>query len=377
MVRCPHCELTKISHNVFGDLSITINQHVGSPIFHNGAKRCKGIGRQRLGTHLDSLPLTRPLGPNRCHNGVMPGRAIFAVVAAAALFGTTGTARALGPDGTSVWTVGAIRIALGAITLWACSQSKQLQPAITGVNRNLVLCGAFGAALYQPAFFFGVERSGVAVGTVIALGSGPMFSGLIDLALHRRNPAMKWYTGTAVMLVGVAVLVAGGANDSSVISLSLFGVMSAMAAGLGYAVYAHTTSVLISRGVGSTEALASQFALAALILSPFLIASVVSSSDVGWVWSTSGIVMLLHLGVLTAGIAYVLYGWGLRTLNASTAVSITLVEPLTAALAAFVVLGERLSAQGWMAGVLILLGLVVLSRSQQPRDSRTSPSAVS
>jgi len=122
----------------------------------------------------------------------MPGRAIFAVVAAAALFGTTGTARALGPDGTSVWTVGAIRIALGAITLWACSPSKQLQPAMTGVNRNLVLCGAFGAALYQPAFFFGVERSGVAVGTVIALGSGPMFSGLIDLALHRRNPAMKW-----------------------------------------------------------------------------------------------------------------------------------------------------------------------------------------
>ena len=48
-----------------------------------------------------------------------------------------------------------------------------------------------------------------------------------------------------------------GANDSSEISLSLFGMLSAMAAGLGYAVYAHTTSVLISRGVGSTEALAS------------------------------------------------------------------------------------------------------------------------
>ena len=74
-----------------------------------------------------------------------------------------------------------------------------------------------------------------------------MFSGLIDLALHRRHPAMKWYTGTAVMLVGVAVLAAAGANDSSVISLSLFGMLSAMAAGLGYAVYAHTTSVLISR----------------------------------------------------------------------------------------------------------------------------------
>ena len=240
-----------------------------------------------------------------------------------------------------------------------------------------MLCGAFGAALYQPAFFFGVERSGVAAGTVIALGSGPMFSGLIDLALLRRNPGLKWWSGSAVMLVGVAILAAAGANDSSLISLSLFGVISAMAAGFGYAVYAHTTSVLISRGVGSTEALASQFALAAFILGPFLIASVVSSSDVGWAWSTSGIVMLLHLGVLTAGIAYVLYGWGLRKLHASTAVSITLVEPLTAALAAFVVLGERLPAQGWISGVVILLGLVLLSRSQQPRESHTSPTAVS
>jgi DME family drug/metabolite transporter len=87
--------------------------------------------------------------------------------------------------------------------------------------------------------------------------------------------------------------------------------------------------------------------------------------------------MLLHLGIFTAGIAYVLYGWGLRTLHASTAVSITLVEPLTAALAAFVVLGERLSVQSWFAGVAILLGLVVLSRSQQPRESQTSPAEVS
>jgi DME family drug/metabolite transporter len=131
------------------------------------------------------------------------------------------------------------------------------------------------------------------------------------------------------------------------------------------------------RGAGSTEALAAQFAIAALILVPFLIASVVSSSDIGRVWSAGGIVMLLHLGIFTAGIAYVLYGWGLRTLHASTAVSITLVEPLTAALAAFVVLGERLSVQSWFAGVAILLGLVVLSRSQQPRESQTSPAEVS
>ena len=122
-------------------------------------------------------------------------------------FGTTGTARALGPDGTSVWTVGAIA------SPWS-HHSVGVQPVKAATARNdrgesqpRVVWG-IRAALYQPAFFW-CQRSGVAVGTVIALGSGPMFSGLIDLALHRRHPAMKWYTGTAVMLVGVAVLVAG------------------------------------------------------------------------------------------------------------------------------------------------------------------------
>jgi len=76
--------------------------------------------------------------------------------------------------------------------------------------------------------------------------------------------------------------------------------------------------------------------------------------------------MLLHLGVLTAGIAYVLYGWGLRSLPVSTAVSITLVEPLTAAGAAFLVLGERLSTSGSVAGVVVFVGLLVLTVERQP-----------
>ena len=191
----------------------------------------------------------RPLDPNRCHNGVMPGRAIFAVVAAAALFGTTGTARALGPDGTSVWTVGAIRIALGAITLWACSPSKQLQPAMTGVNRNLVLCGAFGAALYQPAFFW-CRTFRRCSWNCHRTRKRP------DVLRPHRSRTTPKTPGHEVVHRHCSHACRScssrcrGANDSSEISLSLFGMLSAMAAGLGYAVYAHTTSVLISQEWG-------------------------------------------------------------------------------------------------------------------------------
>jgi drug/metabolite transporter (DMT)-like permease len=46
-------------------------------------------------------------------------RAHQLVLLAAVLFGTTGTAQALGPDGTSPLTVGASRIAIGGAALVA------------------------------------------------------------------------------------------------------------------------------------------------------------------------------------------------------------------------------------------------------------------
>ena len=163
------------------------------------------------------------------------------------------------------------------------------------------------------------------------------------------------------MLLGVAVLVAASRDTTGTTQLSVTGVLCALAAGLGYAMYAQATGSLIERKLPSTTALALQFSVAAIVLTPFMLIDVASSTAPSWIWSGSGVVMLLHLGVLTAGVAYVLYGWGLRTLPVSTAVSITLVEPLTAAGSAFLLLGERLSATGGAATIIVLAGLVVLT----------------
>ena len=297
----------------------------------------------------------------------MQRRAVIAVIAAAMLFGTTGTARSLGPSATSVWLVGTLRIALGAITLLACALISRDRSAAVGAKAaRYIAIGGVGAAIYQPAFFAGVEECGVAIGTVIALGSGPMFAGGIDRAIRQRPLQPRWFIGTAVMLIGVAVLVMTGSGGSDDAQLTISGVSFALAAGLGYAMYAQTTSSLIELKLSSTIALAAQFGVAAIILAPFMIIKVLAGSEMAWMWSASGAVMLLHLGVLTAGVAYMLYGWGLRVLPVSTAVSITLVEPLTAAGAAFFVLGERLSASGLIAGVVVLIGLVVLTFERQP-----------
>ena len=67
--------------------------------------------------------------------------------------------------------------------------------------------------------------------------------------------------------------------------------------------------------------------------------------------------MLAELGLATVGLAYSLYGYGLRTLEPSTAVTLTLAEPLTAAVLGVIVLGEQLQPFGWLGAVLVVVGL--------------------
>ena len=129
----------------------------------------------------------------------LPGearRAIVAVLAAALLFGTAGTARELGPEEASALSVGAVRIAIGTAVLWlvvlvrrsGATDGAQLRGGGSR-RRVLVLLGGAGVAAYTPLFFVAVERVGVALGTVVTIASGPFFTGAIEATVVRRPPS--------------------------------------------------------------------------------------------------------------------------------------------------------------------------------------------
>ena len=69
---------------------------------------------------------------------------------------------------------------------------------------------------------------------------------------------------------------------------------------------------------------------------------------------------LAYLGVFTMALAYGLFYAGLRTTRSGAAVVATLLEPVTAAVAAAVVLGERLGPAGIVGSVLILAAVAGL-----------------
>jgi DME family drug/metabolite transporter len=218
---------------------------------------------------------------------------ITTVLAAAPIFGTTGTSQALGPPDATSLAIGAVRLVVGAAALAAIAWLRR--PGAVRAWRHhapTLLLGGVAVALYQLGWFAGLRRTGVAVGTVVGIGSGPVMAGLIHLARGRRGLTSGWVVGTATVL-GAGLLAARGAGPSSADPV---GLVLALGAVLGYALYVEAAQHAIRGGLDAAGAMAGMFGVGAR-------AARLAGEPAG---RGHG----LHLGVITIGVAYTLYGWG-------------------------------------------------------------------
>jgi DME family drug/metabolite transporter len=273
------------------------------------------------------------------------------VLLAALCFGTTGTAQALGPDGASPLCVGAVRVALGAALLLLTV--RLARSAAVRLARAPLAVGGLGVAGYQLCFFAAVHATGVAVGTVAALGSAPVFAGLGGWLVDRTRPGRAWAVATALAGVGVALMALGG---SAVAKVSAPGVLLALGAGASYAVFTLASKRLLDAGAGVDRVMAGVFALGALVLVPVLVVG-----DLDWLASASGVAMALWLAAVPTALAYILFAHGLRLLPASEVTTLTLVEPVTAVSLGATVLGERPGALAVAGIAFVIAGLAVLT----------------
>jgi DME family drug/metabolite transporter len=272
------------------------------------------------------------------------------VLLAALCFATTGTAQALGPAGTDPVGVGAARILVGGTLL--------VVVALAGGNAlrgrwapGPVLAAVAAVATYQLAFFAAVADTGVAVGTIVALGSAPTLAGLFEWLIDRRRPEPRWAVATALACAGVALLALAGGEAS----VSAPGIGLAVVAGGSYAVYTLAAKRLLNAGHAPEAVMAVAFGLAAVVLLPAL-----ALSAPGWLLHADGIALALFLGVIPTALAYVLFARGLRHLSASETATLTLAEPLTAGVLGAVVLAEPTTAMSAAGAGLVLAGLLAL-----------------
>lgn len=270
---------------------------------------------------------------------------VLLVVTATSLFGTIGTARVLGPSASS-WSLGALRLLLAVAVLVAVAAWLDGRGVAWGLvpRRDSLLAGA-GQATFQVTFLTAVELTGVAVATLVAIGSAPLMTGLLTRSVTRR-----WAVATALAVLGLGLLVSG-----SVAPLSGTGLLLALGAGLAYAVYT-TASSRLTAYAPPASVTAAGFIVAAAVLAPALLVT-----DNSWLVSAAGTGLLVYLALVATALAYLLFVTGLRAVPAASAQTLGLTEPVVATALGVLVLGEALHPVGLLGAVLVLCGLAVLA----------------
>jgi DME family drug/metabolite transporter len=283
---------------------------------------------------------------------VSKSRGIWLVAVAATTWGVGGFVAAilfkssgLGPVSVSFWRF------VGGVALLGALRPFLGGPWRAGLRRVL-LTGA-GFAIYQTAYYAAIPYAGLAVATVVTLGTGPILIALGSWLFLRERLGLPGAALILLSLVGLILLVRPSDTAVSVPGVAL----SLLSAG-GYAAV-----TLLSRASRSADdpldAALGGFAVGAVLVLPIALAEGLLPTMGRWD-ETAG--MLAFLAAFPTALAYVAFFTGLRGVSATTASMVALVEPVAAAALGVAVLHERLTVLAYAGGILLLLAVVALTR---------------
>ena len=283
-------------------------------------------------------------------------RGFLLVLLAALCWGTSGISGRVVADRSTLTAldIAWYRLAIGALALLAAwvVTARRRGPGVRvtrPVAARLALIGA-GLAGYQLAYFSAVERAGVSIATLVALGLAPLLVALGGALLGHGRPQRATLVALGVALVGLTLLVgvSAGADTGTTV---LLGALVATGSALGYAVV-----TLAGGGVpAGVPVTLVGFAGGALLLTPVVLAQGLSVPSDG-----TALAVLLYLGLVPSALAYGLFFTGVRTVPGAVASIVTLLEPLTATALATAFLGERLEPAAVVGGLLLLAAVAGL-----------------
>ncbi|MFD6245720.1 DMT family transporter [Streptomyces roseolus] len=315
-----------------------------------------------------SLPAVRP-APS-------VGRSLVHLVVAGIAWGTAGAAGSLvfrnsdmGPLALSFW-----RCAGGLLLLLAVPALRRLRKrrprrsgrtaaavAETRRTRLIRIVGTgVGLAVFQTAYFAAVESTGLAVGTVVTLGAGPVLIAAGARVTMGERLGLGGLAAVVGALAGLVVLVLGGGGAE----VRLAGVGYAVLSAAGFAALTLLTRWLGRDGAGEAGSLAStawSFGVSALVVLPLAVVEglLPHTED-----AVRLLLLLLYVAAIPTALAYALYFAGAAVVRAATVSVIMLLEPVSAALLAVTLLDEELTATTVLGTVLLLAAVTGLALAE-------------
>ena len=257
----------------------------------------------------------------------------------------------VGPTASAFW-----RVCLAVPLLWILFfslKTKETKPI--GIQFPMLLVAGIAFAGDLAFWHWSIKYTSVANSTLLA-NLASIFVTLAAWLLWKQRPKGLFLAGLAAALVGVALLVRAsiGASPTALLGDGL-GVVTAMF----YAWYLLSVKGLRERGAGTVQLMAVTTTITALILLPVALASgepMLPGSAAGWL-------KLLGLAWISHAAGQGLIAYALAQLPAGFTSVGLLLQPVMAALFAWMLLGEPLVALQVAGGAVVLAGIYLARKA--------------
>jgi len=259
-------------------------------------------------------------------------------------------------------TVGFFRLAIAfpfVFLFSICFLKKERKKFILKDFGIISLLGAL-LAIYQVFYFASIGYVGVSIATVITLCSAPVIVSLLSILILKEPITVKISFSLLLALVGTALIV-GIQNFDGSQQDTLFGTLLALGSAIGYA-----TVTLLGRSLSQNyhplQTTSVAFGMGAVCLLPFSsLSSIATTSHFSEV-----IMLLLYIGLIPSALAYTTFFLGMRSVIAPIASILTMVEPLTAAILAWLFYGENLKLSGYFGATLMIFAVISICVNNTP-----------
>ena len=295
----------------------------------------------------------------------MPPRAaaLAAIVTAMIIWGSTFVVTKSAAQQFPPLTLGFLRFAFGSLALAALlrARGQKLAPWRAAPWPQLLLLAFTGVAVFTSAFNYALFYGSAAQGTLL-YALVPAAVAVCAALILREQLTKRRVLGVALSIGGAVLLVAGGEGETLHAPAPLAGAAFMLGAVLAWAIY-----TVIAKSVAHADLMQVTLAIAILGAALLLPASAIELAVLGRPTpSAAGWLGMLYLAVLASAVAYVLYGFALKNLDASTVGVYNNIDPVVGLVIAFA-LGETLAWLQAGGAAIVLAGMWLASTEPRSR----------
>ena len=262
--------------------------------------------------------------------------------------------------GAGPLAVSALRLAIAAaVLLAAASVRRERARPLPHQSRRLALAGV-ALAVHFAGWIASLQYTTVAVSTLL-VATAPIWTAIYDAAFRKQPPSPRTLWAFAAGAAGLALVVSFNAAAPPIPGRPLLGSVLALTGSLAMAIY--LLLVRDVRGSLGTRTIVTRtysWAAIALIAGALLMGQPAPALSDLPAWGG-----ILGMALVSQLLGHTALNAALRWFSPSGVAFSTLIEPVSAAVLAFCIFGERLAAPAIAGGIVLLAAIAIVLREER------------